>query len=113
MDLRHDEYEYSGFRTALYYELMERDRLFERDVAMLISRSAVVPSQESDFKTNIKTVTELRDSLDDRLPYRQAALDGKTPAQASREAMAARYMDYAEKVFGKERIQEFLKNGKL
>lgn len=106
-------YEFSGSRAALYYEQMELDRIFERDGLLLLSRSSVLASAEVDFKQHVENVTALRDTLDNRLPYITAALGGKTPVELEREEMVRKYRERAERILGKEKVAELIKNGKL
>ena len=113
LDLETDTFEFSGLRAALYYDFMELEKIFERDSVMLLSRSSVLASGEVDFKQQVKTVAALRETVDSRIPYLTKGVDGKPAAEMEREAAAKRYIEHAERVLGKERVQELIKNGKL
>lgn len=108
-----DEFEFSGSRAALYYDFMEIEKVFERDSVILLSRSAVTASDEIDFKKQIAVVAELRDAVDSALPYMVDPSAPVSNTDADRVASAQKYIEYAEKVLGKERVQELIKNGKL
>ena len=112
-ELETDTFEFSASRAALYYDFMELEKIFERDSVMLLSRSAVLASDEIEFKQQIQNVVKLRDMVDSRIPYMARGISGKPAAETEREEAARRYVERAEKILGKERVQELIKNGKL
>jgi hypothetical protein len=108
VDLGYDQFEFSGYRAATYFDFMEYERMFERDSVMLLSRSSVMASGETDFKKNLETVMLLRDEVDGMIPYLSAVTGGKSAAVHEREDAAKKFMDRARKILGEEGLKEYL-----
>ena len=90
--------------------MIEQDLRREIDTALLISRSAVLASEEVDFKAALEGVTSLRRTVADSLPY--AATSGAVVAQFN-EDYARRYKEYVESILGKEGAEKLMKTGKV
>lgn len=113
MNLEYDEHEFSRSRASLYFNFMELEKIFERDVAFLLSRSAVTASEEVDFKKQIAVVASLREAVDSALPYMSDPAAPAGNADSERRNAIQKYIEHAEKVLGKERVQELIKDGRL
>lgn len=98
-------------RAALYYDFMELEDIFAKNTALLISRSAVMSSDSVDFQKQIENVVTLRHMLDDKTPYLEASGMIADP-ESERQLASQRFMERAERILGKEKLQELLNNGK-
>lgn len=111
LELETNAFEFSGLRAALYYDFMELEDIFARTTALLISRSAVMSSDSVDFQKQIENVVALRHMLDDKTPYLETSGATNDP-ESERQLASQKFMERAERILGKEQLQELLKNGK-
>lgn len=110
LDLEHGRFEFSGLRTALYYDIMELEHVVAVDRALMLSRSAVAASPAVDFGKAMDTVKSLRERVAGALPYMTPTA---VSVQQANEEYARRYKEYVISVVGEEKAERLMKYGRL